>query len=378
MDFRWTPSQAEIYESALRFARKQLAGPVPPPHQFDRASWKACGEFGILGLCVDPQHGGMGLDSLTTAHVLEAVGRGAEEMGLVFAASAHLFACTVPVAEHGSAELRDRFLPKLARGELIAGNAATEAQAGSDIFAMKATAVRDGDDYVLQGEKSYVTNGPVADVFLAYAATDPGSGYFGLSAFLVERDRPGIVVGAPFDKIGLGGALTSTVYFDDCRVPVQNRLAEEGQGALIFDHSMAWERSCLFAAYLGLMERQLERTIDYVKQRKQFKRRLSQNQGVAFRIADMKLRLEAARLLLYRACWMRDQGERANLDVSLAKLAVSEAVVQSGLDAIQLHGGNGVMEEYGVERMLRDAIPCRIFSGTSEMQRSIIAQELGL
>ena len=375
MNFHWTPSQADLYQNALRFARKQL-GAAPP--EFDRASWKACGDFGVLGLCIDQEYGGMGLDALTTARVMEAVGRGAEEMGLVFAAAAHLFACAVPVAEHGGPELRARFLTKMANGEAIAGNAATEAEAGSDIFAMKATAVREGDEYVLQGEKTFVTNGPVADVFLAYAATEPSHGYFGISAFLVERERPGVIVGSPFDKIGLAGALTSTVYFDGCRVPVGNRLAEEGQGAIIFEHSMAWERTCLFAAYLGLMERQLERTIEHVKGRKQFGRRLSENQGVAFRIVDMKHRLEAARLLLYRACWLRDQGESAALDVSLAKLAVSEAAVQSGLDAIQLHGGNGVMEEYGVARMLRDAIPCRIFSGTSEMQRSIIARELGL
>jgi alkylation response protein AidB-like acyl-CoA dehydrogenase len=382
MDFDWTPTQAELYERALHFARKQLGLRRPDPQAvqpaFDKVAWKACGDFGILGLCIDEEYDGLGLDSLTTARILEAVGRGAEDMGLVFAASAHLFACTVPVAEHGSTELRERFLPKMSKGAVIAANAATEAEAGSDIFAMKTTAVRDGDEYVLQGEKTYVTNGPVADVFLAYAATAPSHGYFGISAFLVERDRPGIVVGSPFDKIGLTSALTSTVYFDGCRVPARNRLAEEGQGAMIFERSMAWERSCLFAAYLGLMERQLERTIDHVKQRKQFGRRLSENQGVAFRITDMKHRLEAARLLLYRACWLRDQGERATLEVSLAKLAVSEAAVQSGLDAIQLHGGSGVMEEYGVERMLRDAIPCRIFSGTSEMQRSIIARELGL
>lgn len=380
MNFQWTPSQTELYDKALRFARKQLAHRPAPNAQpeFNRASWKACGEFGLLGLCIGEEYDGMGLDALTTARVLEAAGRGAEDMGLLFAVSAHLFACLAPVAEYGGEELCKRFLPKLAKGETIAANAATEAEAGSDIFAMKTTAVRDGDEYVLQGEKSYVTNGPVADVFLVYASTEPSHGYFGISAFLVERDRPGIVVGSPFDKIGLAGALTSTVYFDDCRVPVSNRLAEEGQGAIIFERSMAWERNCLFAAYVGLMERQLERTIAHVTQRKQFGKRLSENQGVAFRVADMKYRLEAARLLLYRACWLRDQGESAVVDVCLAKLGVSEAAVQSGLDAIQLHGGNGVMEEYGVERMLRDAIPSRIFSGTSEMMRGIIARELGL
>lgn len=381
MDFSWSKSQEEFYERVLRFSRERLNHDLATRERdahFSRDAWKGCAELGLLGLCVGEVDGGMGFDSVTTARVMEAFGRGCEDTGLTFAVSAHLFACVMPLAEHGSQEQKARFLPGLLDGRVVAGNAITEAQAGSDVFSLEARAERDGADYLLSGEKSYVTNGPVADLFVVYAVTRPSHGYFGISAFFVEKGTPGLTVGAPFEKIGLGTAPTSSIYLDRCRVPEANRIAAEGQGALVFERSMSWERACLFACYVGLLERQLERCVEYARERKQFGKPIGQNQAVSHKISDMKLRFEAARMLLYRACWLRDRGEDAALDISLAKIAISEAAVQSALDAIQIHGGNGVVREFGIERMLRDAVPSTIFSGTSEMQRSIVARELGL
>lgn len=380
MEFSWSPTQQELYERALVFAKalarpeneRDGAGDLPDPR------WRPCGEFGLMGLCAPEEHGGLGLDAVTTARVVEAFGRGCADAGLLFAAAAHLFAAVMPIVEHGTPELKRAVLPHLCAGRWIGANAITEPEAGSDAFALSTRAIRDGDDYVLSGTKSYVTNGPVADVFVVYAVTNPKHGYLGVTAFVVQRGSPGLVVGRPFEKLGLESSSTSSIYLENCRVPARNRLGAEGQGAAVFNASMQWERACLFAIYLGMMERQLEQVVAHVKQRRQFGKPLSKHQAVAHRVADMKLRLESARLLLYRACWAKDQGMDARLDISLAKLAVSEAAVQSGLDAIRLHGGAGVMSEVGVDQALRDAIPATIFSGTSEMQRDLIARSLGL
>ncbi|MCP3102819.1 acyl-CoA dehydrogenase family protein [Myxococcus sp. K15C18031901] len=378
MDFGWTSEQATLYERACAFARAELNGATEQGAGLPRAAWRRCGEFGFLGLPVPERYGGLGVDTLTTARLMEALGRGCLDTGLVFSVGAHLFACVMPLLEGGSDGQKDRYLPRLASGEWVGANAITEPEAGSDVFALKTRAVREGEHYVLDGGKSYVTNGPDADVFLVYAVTDPTHGYMGVSAFLVEKDTPGLRVGRPFQKMGLSTSPIAPLYLESCRVPAAARLGAEGQGASVFKRSMQWERACLFGAYVGLMERVLEETVDFARQRKQFKRAIGKNQAVSHRLADMKQRLDSARLLLYRACWLMDRGQEAELEVSLAKLAISEAAVQCGLDAIQIHGGMGYVVETGIERVLRDAIPSTLFSGTSEIQRDIIANHLGL
>ena len=381
MDFSWSGEEGALYERCLAFATEKLNQSVVARdgrHEFGVAEWSLCGEFGLTGLCVPAQYGGTGLGTLSTAHVFAAFGRGCEDTGLAFSVAAHLFACSMPIVEHGTEELKARTLGKLSRGEWIGANAITEPDAGSDVYAIKTRAERDGDDYVLNGTKSYVTNGPVADLLIVYASTQPNFGYMGLSAFVVDAKTTGLVIGKPFDKIGLTTSPTCSVYFDSCRVPAGNRLAEEGQGAFVFESSMVWERACLFAIYLGQMERQLDVTVRHVQERRQSGKKIGAYQAVSHRIADMKLRLESARLLLYRACWLRDQGRDATLEIALSKLAISEAAVSSALDAIQLHGGTGTIRDAGIERALRDAVPSTIFSGTSEIQRNLIATRLGL
>jgi L-prolyl-PCP dehydrogenase len=381
MDFEWSETQEELYRGLKRFAREQLGergARSSDAAGIRQEAWLACGRVGLLGLSVPAAHGGGGLDALSSARAMEAFGEGCQDMGLVFAAAAHLNACAMPLAEFGADAIKRRLLPGLCDGSLVGANAISEAEAGSDLAAMTTRAVRDGDAYVIDGEKSFVTNGPSAGVYTVYAVTNPGDGFMGISAFAVERSFAGIRVGRPFEKIGLHSAQTCPVLFESCRVPAENLLGEEGKGLAIFNRSMAWERTCLFAGYLGQMQRQLEQTIAYARERKQFRKPIGRNQSVANRIVDMKVRLDAARLLLYRACWAIDRGRSAELEVSMAKLAVSEAAVASGLDAIRVHGGLGVMLESGIPQGLVDSVPCAIFSGTTDLQRNLIARELGL
>ncbi len=379
MDFGWSAAEEELHDKALAFCRDHLSKrPRGVGGNLPREAWDACGGFGLLGLSVPSEYGGSGLGALATAHVLEAFGRATEDTGLLFAASAHLFACAMPIVESGSEALKSRYLPGLASGAKVGANAITESEAGSDVFALQTNAVREGSSYRLNGAKSYVTNSPAADVFLVYAVTNRAHGYMGISAFVVPRETKGLVVGQPFHKMGLESAPIAPVYFEDCVVGEDALLGAEGQGALLFTRSMGWERACLFALYLGVMDRHLELAVEHARSRKQGKKAIGKNQAVSHRIADMKLRLDAARLLLYRACWAHDTGKDATLEIALSKIAVSEAAVQSGLDLIAVHGGLGVMTEVGVERGVRDAIPATIFSGTSDIQRNLVAARLGL
>ncbi|PRQ05279.1 Acyl-CoA dehydrogenase [Enhygromyxa salina] len=377
MHFEWSDDQNELFEGALAFARKQLPSDASGGEAF-RAAFRQLGEFGALGLCIDASLGGMGLDSLTAARTVEVLGEGCPDLGLLFSAAAHLFACVVPIAEHASDELAQRVVPKLCAGEWIGANAITEAEAGSDVGKLATRARLDGDDYVLNGSKSYVTNGPVADLFLVYATVNPAHGFMGVTGFVVERDRPGLTVGERFETMGLDSSPIGSIYLDDCRIPAANRVGDEGSGSKIFAESMHYERTGLLAAWVGAMERGLERAIEHARERKQFRRPIGKFQAVSHKIVDMKMRLESARLLLYRACWARDRGEQATIEVALAKLAISEAAVQNALDAIQVFGGAGYMKEMGIEQALRDAVPTTIFSGTSEIQRDLIAKGLGL
>jgi alkylation response protein AidB-like acyl-CoA dehydrogenase len=381
MDFYWSPTQNEEYNKVLDFAQEKLNSLVKErkyPREVGSQEWFLCGEVGLLGLCVPKHYGGSGFDALTTARIIEAFGRGCEDMGLVFSVSAHLFACAMPIVEYGSEELKAEILPRLCSGQWVGANAISETEAGSDVFALKTKAVRQSDCYSLTGVKSYVTNGPIADVTIVYASTNPHHGYLGITAFIVKKDTPGLLAGQPFHKMGLTTTPASMMYLEESCVPINNRLGNEGQGAEIFKRSMLWERACLFAAYVGMMERQLDQTIAYARKRRQFGKAISKNQAISHQIVDMKLRLETARLLLYRTCWLFDQGKESVLDVSMSKLAISEAAIRSSLDAIQIHGAFGFACENGLEQMLRDAIPSTIFSGTSEIQRDIIARELSL
>jgi alkylation response protein AidB-like acyl-CoA dehydrogenase len=382
VDFSLTTEQELLCESLRHLGRGLNRDLVERDRAgtFSREAWQLCGQVGLPGLPLPEAYGGAGADLLTTGFSLEAFASGCRDEGLIFSLCAHMQSCAMPVAEKGSEELKRRYLPELASGRMIGGNATTEPDAGSDVFAMRTTAVRDGDSYVLNGRKTFVTNGPEADVLLIYALTNPEHRqYGGVSAFFVERDTPGLELGPSLEKIGLRTSPWCEVGLQDCRVPVSCRIGMEGAGAELFASSMEWERLLLSLAYVGRMEDTLERTIEYARTRRQFGRAIGKHQAVADRIVEMKAQLDASRLLLYRAAWEKQQGRRAaTLSISLGKWFVTESRLRSCLHAIQIHGGYGCATEIEIERELRNAVPGAIASGTSEIQKMIIARHLGL
>ncbi|MGH2793568.1 MAG: acyl-CoA dehydrogenase family protein, partial [Actinomycetota bacterium] len=235
-----------------------------------------------------------------------------------------------------------------------------------------------GDTYVLNGSKTFVTNAPVADVFVVFATTDKSKGIFGLCAFLLDRADPGFEVGEPIKKMGLRTSPMSELFFNDCVIPADRLLGKRGGGMALFNAAMEWERSCILASTVGSMERQLERSIAYARDRKQYGQPIGKFQAIANRIVEMKLRLETSRLLLYKLGWSMQEGKASALDAALAKLHLSESYLQSSMDALQIHGGYGYMTEYELEREVRDAFGSRLYSGTSDIQRNIAARKLGL
>jgi alkylation response protein AidB-like acyl-CoA dehydrogenase len=373
--------QRQRLDAVVEFARARLSSRAcerDASGHFDRALWNDAAEFGLAGLPIPEAWGGSGLDALDTILVVEALGKGCEDGGLVFSLCAHTFASAVPIWRARAPGLHDRYLRRIATGQLICANATTEPEAGSDVYAMKTTARRVGNEYVLDGTKCFITNAPVADLFLIYAMTDPGRGFLGVSAFVVPRDTAGLRVVSEHAKTGLRTSPWGTVSLEECRVPEEWRLGPEGSGAALFSESMVWERACLFAYYVGAMDRVLGRCIAHARARKQFGNRIGAFQSVANRIVDMKMRLETSRLLLYRVGELHRAGKRCDEAAALSKLWISEAAVQSGLDAIQIFGAAGVVTDTGIDALLRDAVPARIFSGSSEMQRSVIAKMLGV
>lgn len=382
MDFSTSDEQKALRETIIRFARKELNRDVATRDReqtFDEEGWRKCGEMRLQGLPIPEEHGGLGLDSLSTAIALEALGYGCEDSGLVFALCAHLLPCAVPIWKHGTDEQREKYLPGMCRGEIIAANSMTEPNSGSDAFAMQTRAVADGEGFVLNGTKMFTSNGPVADLLVLFAMTDPEKGFHGgCTVFLVETKTPGVRVSRKIEKLGLRTSPLGEIVLEDARVPAGAVLGGVGGGSTLFTHSMDWERACLFAFNVGVMERLLEGSIEYARSRQQFGKPIARYPAIANRIVDMKVRLEAARLLVYRAAWRLERSRSSGLDASMAKLFVSESLVETALGAVQIRGGYGFMTEYQVERALRDAVGSTIYSGTSEMQRNIIASWLGL
>lgn len=254
----------------------------------------------------------------------------------------------------------------------------SEPNSGSDAFNLSTSARRKGSKYILNGGKIWVTNGPIADVFAVYATVDKSKGARGITGFLVDKESPGLQITRHIEKMGLRTSPMAEVFFQDCEVPEENRLGPEGGGSLLFSRSMTWERGCILASAVGSMQRLLETCIRYANTRKQSGQTIGKFQHVAGKIVDMKLRLETARRLLYHSAWLRSQGKAGFLEAALVKLHISDCWVKSCEDAIQIHGGYGYTVEYEIERELRDALGSRIYSGTSEIQRNLIASLLGL
>ncbi len=382
MDFSCTEEQLLLRKEIIRFAQNELNPGVlerDREHRFPREQWLACGKMGYQGFPVPEEFGGGGLDPLSTAMALEALGYGCHDTGLVFSLCAHLLACVVPVWKFGSEEQKRKYLPGLCNGTIVAVNAMTEPGSGSDVFSLATRAVRDGAGWRITGTKTFASNGPVADLALVFALTDPAKGaHGGVSAFLVEQGTPGFRPGQRFEKLGLRTSPIGELVFDGVHVPDAAVLGQPGGGAAYFTHAMDWERVCLFASHVGVMERLLEKAVQQARTRKQFGQAIGKFQAISHRIADMKVKLEAARLLTYRAAWKLERDRAVSLDASMAKVFVSESLVQAALGTVQVFGGYGYMADYEIERALRDAVAGTLYSGTSEMQRNIIARWLGL
>jgi alkylation response protein AidB-like acyl-CoA dehydrogenase len=381
VDFSLSPEQQELRDAALAFARAELRDDVVRRDKegaFSRELWQRCAAFGIQGLPFAEAYGGGGQDILTTVLAMEALGHGCRDNGLLFGLAAQMWSVQMPLARFGTEAQKQKYLTKLCTGEWVGAHGMSEPDSGSDAFAMRTLAEPKGDHYVLNGTKTFVSEAPVADVFVVFATVERGKGVLGVTGFLIEKDTPGFRVGKQIEKMGLKTSPMAELSFEDCVVPKENLLGREGRGAQVFNDSMEWERGLILASALGTMQRQVDECAKYTRERKQFGKPISQNQAVANKIVQMKVRLEAARLLMYRVAWLRQNNCPAAADTALAKLFVSESLVQSSLDAVQVHGGYGFTTEYEVERDLRDAIGSRLYSGTNEIQHTLVARSLGL
>jgi alkylation response protein AidB-like acyl-CoA dehydrogenase len=381
MDFELSDEQRRWHDEALAFAKAELDHDLPgrdERREFWREGWRRCARFGIQGLPVPAEYGGRGKDLPVTIAAMEGLGYGCADNGLIFAINATLWTNTIPILLYGTEDQKRRYLPGLCDGSIVGANGASEPEAGSDIFGMAARAERRHDRWVLDGRKTWITAGPVADLFVCYAVTDPGRGALGISAFLVPRDTPGFRVVREIPKLGVRTVPMGEVAFENCELPLDALLGRQGRGAEIFNCSMEWERGAILATALGTMRRQLERCVGHARKRRQFGQAIGKFQGVSHRIAEMALRLETCRPLVYKIGWLKARGEDATLASAMAKLHVSECFVQNSLDAVRLFGAPGFVAEYGVERDLRDSVGSLIYSGTNEIQKNIIARGLGL
>jgi alkylation response protein AidB-like acyl-CoA dehydrogenase len=381
MDFSWTEDQLKYKKAVIDFAQKELnSGLIEHDRQsqLPRENWQKCAQFGLLGLAIPEEFGGTGADILTTMLVMEGLGYGCRDNGLIFAMNAQMWSVQHPIFTFGSEAQKQKYLPGLCQGQLIGAHAMSEPDSGSDAYSLRARAKRVDEGYVLNGTKMFVTNAPVADLVLIFATVDPAKKMGGITAFLVDKGTPGFKASRNIEKMGLRSSPMGEVILEDCVVPVENRLGAEGAGSSIFNSSMEWERSCILGSHVGAMEHQLEGCIRYARGRRQFGQPIGKFQAVANRIAEMKVRLETARLLLYQVAWLKHTGKSAVMEAALAKLYLSECFVQSSLDAVRTYGGYGYTTEFEVERDLRDAVGGTLYSGTSDIQRMIIARWLGL
>lgn len=380
MDFSWTPKQEQLRKDVVEFARQSLSCDMIKHDRegvFNHDAWNKCGDFGVHGWLIPSAYGGGGLDILTTIYGMQALGYACKDNGMLFGMNAHIWACEMPLLSFGNNEQKEKYLPLLASGRWIGAHAATEPQAGSDIFNLTTIATKEGDEYIINGTKHYVTNGAVADLFIVFASIDLALGEKGLTVFLIEKGTPGLEITPVIPTMGDRTAQVTRLKLNNCVVPVRSRLGEEGAGMTIFTHSMEWERGFILSTAVGTMQRILEQSIDYARKHKQFGQSIAKFQLVSTKLVDMKLLLESAKMHLYKMAWMKEQRKIALLEAAITNLFISEAWVELCMKAIEIHGGNGYMTELELERELRDAIGSKFYSGTSEIQRTVIAKFIG-
>ncbi len=377
MDFNTTDRQNLFLQMIREFAEKEvkpLAAEVDETERFPMETVEKMAKLGIMGIPVPKEYGGAGADNGLYTMAVEELSRVCATTGVIV--SAHTSLCCAPILEHGTEAQKQKYLPKLASGEWIGAFGLTEPNAGTDASAQQTTAVKEGDHYVLNGSKIFITNASAANVFIVMAMTDKSKGTKGISAFIVERDFPGFSIGKKEKKMGIRGSATCELIFENCIVPAENLLGAEGKGFGIAMKTLDGGRIGIASQALGIAQGAMDETVRYVKERKQFGRPLAKFQNMQFQLADMQTRIEASRLLVRKAAFRKDRKDNYSADAAMAKLFAAETAMEMTTKAVQYHGGYGYTREYPVERMMRDAKITEIYEGTSEVQRMVIAGKL--
>jgi len=376
MDLRFTEEQEMMRKMVRDFAETEIAPFVEKMEagEFPREILKKMGELGLMGIPVPEQYGGAEMDFISYIIAIHEISKVSATVGVIL--SVHTSVGTNPILYFGTEEQKEKYVPKLASGEYLGAFCLTEPSAGSDAASLKTRAVKKDGHYVLNGSKVFITNGGEADVYIVFASTDPEAGTKGISAFIVEKDTPGFIVGKDEHKMGLYGSRTVQLTFEDMEVPAENLLGQEGEGFKIAMSNLDSGRIGIAAQALGISEAALKAATDYAKERKQFGKPIAAQQGVGFKLADMGTAVEAAKLLIYRAAQLRSEGQKCGIEASMAKLFASKTAVEVTTEAIQVFGGYGYTKDYPVERYFRDAKVTEIYEGTSEIQRIVISKQL--
>ena len=366
-----------LRDTVHQFASREIApraAAIDQDNQFPADLWKKMGDLGLLGITIPAQYGGSEMGYLAHAITMEEISRASASVGLSYGAHSNL--CLNQIKLNGSEAQRGHYLPKLCSGEHIGALAMSEPGAGSDVVSMRLRADRQGESYVLNGNKMWITNGPDADVYVIYAKTDPDAGSKGITAFILERDTPGFSRSPKLDKLGMRGSNTCELVFEDCIVPATAILGEEGAGVKVLMSGLDYERAVLSGGPVGILQACLDVVLPYVHEREQFGQPIGEFQLIQGKLADMYARCSASRAYLYAVCEALDRGEQSRKDAAAVILYTAEAATQSALDAIQLLGGNGYINDYPTGRLLRDAKLYEIGAGTSEIRRMLVGREL--
>jgi len=376
MDLHFTDEQLMMRNMVRDFAKEEITPFIENMEngEFPTAILKKMGELGLMGITAPEKYGGSEMDFTSYITAIHELSKASGVVGVIL--SVHTSVGTNPILNFGSQQQIEKYVPKLASGEYLGAFCLTEPSAGSDAASLKTKAVLDGDEYVLNGSKVFITNGGEADTYIVFASTKPSAGSRGISAFIVEKDTPGLVIGKNEKKMGLHGSKTVQLTFENMRVPAENLLGEENKGFSIAMANLNVGRIGIAAQALGIAEAAYEYAVAYAKERVQFGKPIAQQQGIGFKLADMATQVEAAKLLVYNAADLYSKGKECNKQASMAKLFASKAAMDVTIEAIQVFGGYGYTKDYPVERLFRDAKVTEIYEGTSEIQRIVISKQL--
>ena len=377
MNFSLTKQQLLFQQMIREFAEKEvkpLAAEVDEQERFPMETVEKMAKIGIMGIPIPTQYGGAGGSNLLYSIAVEELSAACATTGVIV--SAHTSLCAAPILEHGTEAQKQKYLPKLASGEWIGAFGLTEPNAGTDASAQQTTAVLDGDNYVINGSKIFITNAQYAHVYVIFAMTDKSLGVKGITAFIVEKGTPGFSIGKKEKKMGIRGSATCELIFENCIIPKENLLGKVNGGFAIAMKTLDGGRVGIASQALGIAQGAMDETVKYIKERKQFGKSIAQFQNTAFQMADLETRVEAARMLVRSAAFKKDSGESYSVAAAMAKLYAAETAMEVTNKAIQFHGGYGYTREYPVERMMRDAKITEIYEGTSEVQRMVISASL--